>query len=340
MNHEMPMSSLVSILIPAHNCQSWIAETIQSALSQTWSRKEIIVVDDGSTDGTLEIARGFECQILKVVHQDNSGASSARNRALRECQGDYIQWLDSDDVLGPEKIERQLMSEGGHREPGTLYSCPWAKFYYRISKAKPEQTPLWQDLGAVDWLNLHVGSSWWMPPTVWLVSRELTDKAGPWDERLTLDDDGEYSCRLVSRSLSVRFVRDAQIYYRMANQSSLSRSWSRKAWESLVLASLLKTCHVLRLEDSERTRAACIKGLNSTARNLEVAAPDLAGRVCRKIVELGGTVAPVAVSAEYAFARMLLGDKRAGLLKSGLWRIRRNILCQWDRFQARLMKRH
>ncbi len=89
---------LVSILIPAHNAQEWIADTLRSAIAQTWERKEIIVVDDGSTDQTHAIARQFETHGVRVVRQENQGASAARNKAFSLSHGDYIQWLDADDL--------------------------------------------------------------------------------------------------------------------------------------------------------------------------------------------------------------------------------------------------
>src|SRR6478736_5222717 len=102
------MTPLVSILIPAYNAERWISDTIQSALKQTWPRKEIIVVDDGSRDQTLRVARHFASKNVSVVTQENQSASAARNRALELCQGDYIQWLDADDLLSPDKVAKQV----------------------------------------------------------------------------------------------------------------------------------------------------------------------------------------------------------------------------------------
>ena len=89
------MKPLVSILIPAYNAQKWIADTLRSALDQTWESKEIIVVDDGSTDRTLEVARRFEAQGVRVFAQENQGAAAARNKAFSLSRGEYIQWLDA-----------------------------------------------------------------------------------------------------------------------------------------------------------------------------------------------------------------------------------------------------
>ena len=81
------MRPLISILIPAYNAQAWISDTLRSALAQTWEPKEIIVVDDGSTDRTLAIARRFESSQLRVVTQKNQGAAAARNTALSLSKG-------------------------------------------------------------------------------------------------------------------------------------------------------------------------------------------------------------------------------------------------------------
>src|SRR5258708_4364352 len=101
------MKPLVSILIPAYNAQKWIVATIESAIAQTWGRKEIIIVDDGSTDQTLAVARRFASKDILVVTQKNQGASAARNHAFSLSQGDYIQWLDADDLLSANKIAKQ-----------------------------------------------------------------------------------------------------------------------------------------------------------------------------------------------------------------------------------------
>ena len=111
------MQPLVSILIPAFNAEHWIADTIKSAVKQTWPRKEIIIVDDGSSDRTLSIARQFASKEVSVITQPNQGAASARNKAFSLSNGDYIQWLDADDLLSLEKLARQIevLDDGGSR---------------------------------------------------------------------------------------------------------------------------------------------------------------------------------------------------------------------------------
>ena len=99
---------LVSILIPVYNAEAFVAEAIQSALNQTWPAKEIVVVDDGSSDQSREILKGFESAGIKLIEQENRGASAARNRAFTQAQGDYVQYLDADDLLAPDKIAIQM----------------------------------------------------------------------------------------------------------------------------------------------------------------------------------------------------------------------------------------
>src|SRR5208282_2205254 len=208
------MKPLVSILIPAFNAQAWISDTLGSAIAQTWQQKEIIVVDDGSTDQTLAIARQFESDQLKVVTQKNQGAAAARNKAFSLSKGDYIQWLDADDLLAPDKIARQIEAVDEAPNKLMLLSGSWGRFIYRYNRTKFVPNALWCDLSPVEWLVRKMGQNLYMQTATWLVSRELTEAAGPWDTRLLGDDDGEYFCRVLLASCGVRFVPEARVYYR------------------------------------------------------------------------------------------------------------------------------
>src|SRR5689334_20141129 len=148
------MTPLVSILIPAYNAERWIGDAIRSARAQTWPRVEIIIVDDGSRDRTLEIARQFASKDVSVLTQENQGASTARNRAFEYCQGDYVQWLDADDVLAPDKIARQMEVASSSEVAGKriVLSSAWAYFIYSRKRARFVATPLWCDLEPVEWL--------------------------------------------------------------------------------------------------------------------------------------------------------------------------------------------
>lgn len=102
------MNSLVSIITPCHNNAAFIGSAIASALAQTYPHIEVIVIDDGSTDNSLEIIRSFNDSRLYWESQPNQGAPVARNRCLELARGDLIKFLDADDLLLPECIERQV----------------------------------------------------------------------------------------------------------------------------------------------------------------------------------------------------------------------------------------
>ncbi|WP_018291177.1 glycosyltransferase family 2 protein [Verrucomicrobium sp. 3C] len=115
------LAPLVSIGIPAHDGADTVAAAVESALAQTWPNKEVIVVDDGSTDATRECLQAFLPRI-RLLAQPNQGRASARNAILEAAQGEWIQWLDQDDRLLPQKIATQLAEADGRDRADLLYS--------------------------------------------------------------------------------------------------------------------------------------------------------------------------------------------------------------------------
>lgn len=115
----MPIQSLVTVIIPVYNCERFVAEAVQSALDQDYGNKEIIVVNDGSTDGTLRVLRQFGDSI-RVVDQKNGGPPIARNNGLRAMRGDYVAFLDADDVWIQGKLAAQVAHLDAHPDVGTV----------------------------------------------------------------------------------------------------------------------------------------------------------------------------------------------------------------------------
>jgi glycosyltransferase involved in cell wall biosynthesis len=280
-----------------------------SALGQTWPNKEIIVVNDGSRDRTLEIARRFESKILKVINQENKGGSAARNMAYEYAQGDYVQWLDADDLLAPNKIYSQMKETDGDFDSMILYCCPYRIFYWRIEKAKLIPNALWQDLTPIEWMLKALNQSLWIHPAAWLSSRRLIEKAGPWDTRLSLNDDGEYFFRVAGASKGIKFVRESECYYRESGFGQASKKRSQKASQSFFLSTELCIKYIRSLEDSDRTRRAC---LNFIQRNYIVVYPDYPELIkgFKKIaLELGGQLEKPQVEWKLGILRRLFGLK-------------------------------
>jgi glycosyltransferase involved in cell wall biosynthesis len=325
------MKPLVSILIPAYNAEQWVADTIRSALAQTWPHKEIIVVDDGSTDGTLAVARQFVSNDVKVVTKPNSGAAATRNHALTLSQGSYIQWLDADDLLAPDKIAKQMeAAEGGTTR--TLLSSGWAYFAYRPSRARFVPTALWSNLSPVEWLLRKMGQNLHMQTATWLVSRELTTAAGPWDTRLLSDDDGEYFCRVLLASEGVRFVPDAKVFYRITASSRLSHvGASDRKKEALLLSMQLHVGYIRSLEDSERVRRASLAYMQRWLIHFFPERPDLVSQLQRLAEGIGGRLQQPRLRWKYAWMAPLFGwapAKRAQLI---LPQLRTSASRTWDK---------
>src|SRR5438105_5187873 len=258
------MKPLVSILIPAYNAEKWVADTLQSAIGQSWPSKEVIVVDDGSTDGTAEVARRFASKQVAVVCTENQGAAAARNHALQLSQGDYIQWLDADDLLAPDKIERQLAALREFDNRRILLSSSGAYFNYRSHRARFAPTPLCHDLSTVEWLLRKMGENLHMQTATWLTSRELAQAAGPWNTRLLSDDDGEYFCRVLLASKGTCFVPEARIFYRITQSSRLSHiGRSDRKKDAMMISMKLHIQYLRSLEDSDRVRKACLAYLQN-----------------------------------------------------------------------------
>jgi glycosyltransferase involved in cell wall biosynthesis len=328
---------LVSILIPAYNAQEWLADTLRSAIAQTWDQKEIIIVDDGSKDQTLSVARRFESPFVKVFTQENQGAAAARNKAFSLSQGDFIQWLDADDLLAPDKVSRQMEAAQTSPNEKVLLSGGWGRFMYRYDRAKFVPTALWCDLSPVDWLMRKMGQNIYMQTGSWLVSRKLTEMAGPWDVRLLGDDDGEYFCRVLLASERVRFIPESKIFYRASGSNSLSYiGGSDKKRDAQWLSMKLHIGYIRSLEDSERVRAACVKFLQNWMVFFYPERPDLVEQANELAKSLGGKVKAPRLSWKYAWIKPIFGPRIARRAQLSLPNLRWSFVRSWDKTLFRL----
>jgi glycosyltransferase involved in cell wall biosynthesis len=330
------MKPLVSIIIPAYNAENTIAQSIQSAIRQTWERKEIIVIDDGSTDRTAEIARSFMPHV--TVHStENHGLCAAVNFALQICNGDYIQELDSDDLMLPDKIERQLNALRPGDSKRILLSSPWAPFFFRTGSAQFVRNSLWQDLSPVEWLSRKLNENLHMQNATWLVSRELAEAAGPWDEQLYYDQDGEYFARVLLASEGTRFVPETGIFYRASGTASISYIGNSDRKKSSLWRSMKLHIHYLRsLEDSERTRKACLRYLQTWFGVFYPERVDLMAEVQALAAELGGRLELPRLRWKYAWMEPVFGWKTAKWAEERIPQIKAFCLRQFDKTMYRM----
>jgi glycosyltransferase involved in cell wall biosynthesis len=334
------MKPLVSILIPAYNAETWISDTLRSAIAQTWPNKEIIVVDDSSKDRTLAVARTFESDQVKVFTHPNSGAAATRNKAYSLSKGDYIQYLDADDLISPNKISSQLEALGPSTDKRILLSGGWGQFLYRYHRTRFVPSSLWADLSPVEWLVRKMGQNLYMQTASWLTSRELVEAAGPWDTRLLGDDDGEFFCRVLLASHGVRFVPEAKVYYRAAGSSSLSYiGGSDKKREAQMISMKLHISYLRSLEDSARTRAACVQYLQNWLVFFYPERMDIVEDAQQMAKELGGHLEQPYLSWKYSWIRALFGWHLARRAQIMLPRLKWSLIRKWDQTLFRLENR-
>ena len=268
---------------------------------------------------------------MKVVAQQNKGASAARNAGLHFAQGSYIQWLDADDLLAPDKISNQLKCVNKGQDSSVLLTSSFGTFFFAHKRANVSPTALWKDLFPVDWLFHKINENVWMNPATWLVSRKLTELAGPWNERLVRDNDGEYVCRVVAASQKVQFVGEGMSYYRVGSIGSLSASTSDRARESMLLSKSLCIKYLLSLENSERTKTAGLNLLQTMMPYYYTAKGESLAKINDLAFKLGGNLRPPPVNWIYFLAEKLFGlegrDKAMRNWHGAKYLIRRN----WDR---------
>jgi glycosyltransferase involved in cell wall biosynthesis len=297
--------------MPVYNAEEYVADALDSALEQSWPKTEIIVVNDGSQDGTATVLDMYsDHEQITVIHQENQGAAAARNRAFEESSGQLIKFFDGDDLLSPEFIERQVKRlEGSTRH---VASAEWARFYDDPSEAEFEPETVWQDMDPADWLV----TAWregrpMMQPALWLIPRPLLNRAGLWNEKLSLIDDFEFGARLLVHSAGVRFAPGARLYYRSGLSSNLSGQDSREHVESAVRSLMQGAQHLLDREDTSRTRRAAANMLQSFIYGYYPHYPDLRARVRARIDELGGSQLEPKGPPGFEALRPLLGWKLA-----------------------------
>jgi hypothetical protein len=247
----------VSIILPCRNAAPWLGDSLGSALAQEGVKPEVILIDDGSTDGSAEHARRLGGARIRIERTPGCGAAAARNRGLALARGRWIQFLDADDALAPDKLRTQLRLLAD-APAGTVASARWGRFPARGRPADAifADAAVERDYApATDFLLQQAETGCMMHPAAWLCPRELLNEAGGWDERLSLNDDGEYFARVLARARAIRFVSAARSWYRSAIPGSLSRQRTPAALASLH-ASVLTLERVLLAAPSERTRPA------------------------------------------------------------------------------------
>lgn len=234
------MQPKVSVIIPVYNAELFIAETIGSVLAQTYTNIEIVVVDNGSTDNTALWFKENVNTKIKYYYTQNKGASAARNFGLTKATGEYIQFLDADDILHPDKIKLQI---DAMQQSGALMSFSlWDNFAETLPKERPFK------FKHIDYKSLKNGVSiltsfgmenWFIPVFSYLTHVDLIFKTGGWNETLTNNDDAEFFARVLYHCQQLVCVDKTLGYYRTMEKDSLSKGNTKSKIDSAYRSCLL-----------------------------------------------------------------------------------------------------
>jgi glycosyltransferase involved in cell wall biosynthesis len=220
-NPDAGQAELVSIIIPCYNVEEFLSETLETAFNQTYARTEIIVIDDGSTDGTTNLIRSYGNRVI-VEFGPNRGASAARNRGTALARGEFIQYLDADDLLTPDAIEQrvQVLEKTG---ADVAYS-DWEKLVEVEPGAFAIQERVTRRIEDVhEDRMIALMTSFWAPPAALTYRRALVERIGGWKEWLPIIQDARFlqDAGLVGGTFA--YAPGIGARYRVHRGASLSR---------------------------------------------------------------------------------------------------------------------
>lgn len=222
-------SKLVSIIIPAYNAEKYVGRAIKSALAQTYKDIEIIVVDDGSTDGTAQIVKSFQDARVRYIYQQNQNVGAARNHGIRESRGVYITFLDADDEYLPEKVAKEVEFLQKNPQCGAVY-CDTLQYF----SEKPEV--LYMRKGAhpegdifPDLLHFSV-----INPNTFMAPKEVLEKVGMFDERPNFPEDWELWLRMARAGYQFGHIHEGLVKVEMRKDSKTTSEVNLQAKKYLL----------------------------------------------------------------------------------------------------------
>ncbi len=264
----LSQNPLISIIIPVFNAGRYLDASISCCLLQSYGNIEILVIDDGSTDNSVKIINLYADRGVKILYQKNRGASAARNLGIQHAKGEYLQFLDADDFLSPDKIEKQV--DALRCTTDKLGVCSTIHFNekedpFALEPSTYEEKFIYTTDDVVDftirlWGGYNFEASM-IQTNAWLVPRSLIIRHGNWKEYLSLDDDGEFFGRLLLNSKGIIKTGGKNYYRKYLNSSSLSAKKSHSAMKSALDSILLKKEHLFSKSDSVNAKMAIFKQL-------------------------------------------------------------------------------
>ena len=219
--NSAPLPDLVSIIVPCYNAERFLRETLESAFVQSYPHTEVIVIDDGSTDGTAELIRCYSNRVT-AEFGPNRGASAARNRGTALARGEFIQYLDADDVLPPDAIAHRIAAL--QRSRADVAYSDWQ----RLVEIEPGVFSIGEQIARrIEDIHSDVQialiTAFWAPPAAVTYRRAIVEKIGGWKEWLPIIQDARFlqdACLVGGKFI---YVPGVGAQYREHRGTSLSR---------------------------------------------------------------------------------------------------------------------
>ena len=269
---------LVSILIPCFNAQQWIAQAIDSALAQDWPHKEIIVVDDGSTDDSAGIIEQFHGRI-RWERQDNRGSNPTRNRLMTMASGAWLQFLDADDYLLPHKVRRQAEWLTTQDDVDVVFG-PITLEHAQNGQARREILPIPQPHDP--WVLL---ARWYLPQTgapLW--RKSAIEEVGGWTPSQPACQEHELYLRLLISGKRFQYLDETGAVYRQWSEQTLWKAnQSRTRSLRLDIVNRVEDCLEKRGDLTPERRWAINQSRFELARMAWASEPDEATQIMRRI---------------------------------------------------------
>ena len=234
----MSEKPLVSVITPAYNAGAYLSDTIKSVLAQTYSNFEHIIIDDGSTDNTAEVARAFSDPRVKYFHQKNSGQSAARNAGIAAAKGEYIALLDADDFFLPEK----LFEQAGYLEAHPDCDFCYCKIYHFFHD-HPDKTYYFAMKSSSGYLFDKLLVSNFINPLSVVIRKDVFEKYGGFESAYPWIDEQYLWLKLSYRRVKFCYLDKALGYCRLHPESFTNRpQYLQKSQEEyLQILQLMKT---------------------------------------------------------------------------------------------------
>jgi len=237
MNLKETQNELISIIIPSYNSGKFLGEAIESAVNQTYKNIEIIIVNDGSTDNTEEIAKQWQKRdkrIRYLKHKENKGLSAARNTGIRTSKGDFIALLDADDVWMKDKLEKQI--EKIRKEADIVYS----NAILINEKGKKLEDTLWKKVKTApyagrDCLESLFQKNFMIPASSLIFKKEVIKEIGGFDEKLKSAEDYDFCLRALAHGYNINYVGSPLLFYQLSQQQMSGKETKMEFWRVYVL---------------------------------------------------------------------------------------------------------